>query len=111
MDEAVLADLERELASPARRTAPEDRSQRERVDLLVVNSYLVHAVPDLVAEVRRLQGVEREALRVLGAVINQHVQGCVDVPEEALRRDYTVGRVHDPATLSVRFRAEPAGER
>ena len=64
----------------------------------------------LEAEVARLQEVEREALRVLGAIIDQHVQGWVDLPEEALRRDYTVGRIHDPATLTVRFRVEPAHE-
>jgi len=66
---------------------------------------------ELVAEVRRLQGVEREALHVLGAIINQHVQGRVDVPEEALRREYMVSRTTDPASMTVRFRAEPVDER
>lgn len=64
----------------------------------------------LEAEVERLQATEREALRVLGAIINQHVQGRVEVPEEALLREYTVSRTRDPASMTVRFRAEPADE-
>jgi hypothetical protein len=60
--------------------------------------------------VRALLTSEREALRVLGAIVSQHVRGRVDVPEEALLREYTVSRTDDPATLTVRFRAELADE-
>jgi hypothetical protein len=55
VDEADVRGIERELRTAARRTAPEDRSQRQKVDILVSNSLLVQAVPDLVAEIRRLQ--------------------------------------------------------
>ena len=107
MDEAVLADLERELASPERAKAHEDRSQQERVDVLVMNSYLIHALPDLVAEVRRLQAVERAAQRVLGAVIYYGNGGLCAISEEVLRDDYAVERERDVAALKVRFKAWP----
>lgn len=85
MDEAVLADLERELASPERRKAHEDRSQQERVDVLVMNSYLVQAVPDLVAEIRRLRAVVEELQSAPAEVVRlsqllteygRHNEGC-----------------------------------
>jgi hypothetical protein len=70
----------------------------------VVGEMLAHA-----AEEGWLKPIDdREALRVLGAIIVQHVQQRIDVPEEALRREYTVSRTNDPATLTVRFRAELA---
>jgi hypothetical protein len=56
IDEGVLTDLERERASPVRRKGHEDRTQDERLALMVANSLLLQAVPDLVAEVRRLRG-------------------------------------------------------
>jgi hypothetical protein len=68
MDETVLADLERELAWPVRRKAHEDRSQDERVELMVANSMLLQAVPDLVAELRRLRGLVVE--------YGRHAEGC-----------------------------------
>jgi len=59
MDEELLRGIERELRHAAREVAPEDRSQRQKVDILVGNSMLVQAVPDLVAEIRRLQRENR----------------------------------------------------
>jgi len=62
VDEALLRGIERELASPVRELAPHDRTPRQKVDILVSNSMLVQAVPDLVAEVRRLQRENRGLL-------------------------------------------------
>ena len=69
----------------------------------------------LVAEVRRLQDAERlyrqaerEALRVIGAIVSQQEGGRMALPEEALRRDYTLERHQDVASLRVVYWARPA---
>jgi hypothetical protein len=63
MDEEVLRGIERELRHRARMVASEDRTARQRVDFLVGSSILVQAVPDLVAEIRRLQRENRRLLK------------------------------------------------
>ena len=66
----------------------------------------------LIQEVRRLRAAEREAVCVLGAIVSQHDGWRVAVPEEALRRGFTVERVPDPVSLRVVFWAhtEEAGD-
>jgi len=61
----------------------------------------------LEAEVERLQATEREALRVLGAVVYYHCSGQVDLSEAVLRDDYAVERSPDRAAAAVRLKAWP----
>jgi acetyl esterase/lipase len=59
------------------------------------------------AEIDRLQAVEQEALRVLGAVIYYHGGGRVVLAEETLLDDYTVERDRDVVAMKVRLKAWP----
>lgn len=90
--EARLLDLARvaaeHLAVPFETATDQDAAHRE--------------YEQLKAEVRRLQAVEREALRVLGAVIYYGCGGQLDLSDAALHDDCGVARTADPAGATVR---------
>jgi hypothetical protein len=53
MTDDRLAEIERVASDPARVKAAEDRTEDERVEVAVLNAYLISCVPEMLAELRR----------------------------------------------------------